>query len=481
MTAINVQKSSLISKGSRTNIAVLFIVLIALVFSVVGCSADNMPGNRVETGLCVSIDEEKYLTHVLVDNIASYTYEAANLAVDDAEGTTDGETLLVLESTGVGSIGSIEPGLWKFTVRAYNTRGTLLYIGSTTANVSKNNNTVTVALALRKEGNGTARFKITSKCIGDGTSLVVYYNSYDGRDGGFSDNFACACDGLTDTWTGTVSLVENRYNLTVRIATESAYIASDITDLLILAGETIDITGVLDGQENQSVTVTPIEPVKPDGYIELDGHAKAGNTVTVNWIFSDDTKKPDSVKWYMDGVLAGTGESLEITLPGPGMHNLSATAAKGDEYASAQKSLNLCSEPLSLIGGTIVTDYGYLNGTYWVDEYGLYYRKESGDPESPRYLVVNFFDEKAETKYTYEEALALEKNLSSLGYGAFRLPTKDDAHNIIAAITEKKITFDDDFWTGDSYDSSYSYMRRENGVSVVANTSRARVILVREI
>lgn len=460
------------------------IVLLPLILN--SCSAGystDLSGENVKTSLIIySPAEEKYLTHVLVDNIGEYKYEAVNAAKEDAVGTTNGETLLVLDSSGKGAIGDIEPGLWTFTVKAYNTRGTLLYTGSTTANVSGSNNTVGVALALRKEGNGSVRFKITSRCTGDGTSLVVYYNSYDSRDGGFSENFACACDGLTDTWTGTISIPENRYSLTVRLSTGNAYIASDITDLLVLNGETVDITGVLDGQENQSVTIVPLEPDTPDGYIALDGHAMAGNKVTVSWVGSEEEgKEPDGVIWYMDGVQIGTGTELKITLPGPGMHNLSATAIKGEEYASESYKLNLCSLPLSILNGIVITDYGYANGTYWVDEYGSYYRKESGDPESPRYLVINLFEEHAEDTYTYEEALAIEKNLESLGYGAFRLPTKEDAHNIIAAIEAEKIILSEDFWTSESYDTSYAYMRRENGVSAVSKTQKARVVLVREI
>lgn len=461
---------------SRAHYLLTAVVFMSLLLILCSCNGECATTETVKTTLVVA--EEKYLTHIMVDNIASYGYEAENLVYSEAQGTTSEETLLILEESGAGSIGYLEPGLWKFTVRAYNAKGTLLYVGTSTANVSKDNNTVNVVLALQKEGTGTASFKVTSRCTGNDSSLMVYYTSHDETVGGFSEDFTCTCDGLTDTWTGSVELPENRYKLTVRLATNTTYIASDITDLLILNGETIDITGVLDGQENQEMTIVPIEPVIPEGYITMTGHMMAGNTVKATWNYSSEDKTPESVEWYLDGVSIGTGEEISLTLPQSGMHNISATAVLNGEYSSDNYKINICSQPIELVGGTIVKDYGSQNGEYWFDDYGIYYRKESGSLETNRYLVVNLLEEKSDTLYTYDEALEIEKDFKTLGY---RLPTKVDAQNIIAGIKAGKLTFDARFWTSEEYNSTNAYIRQDNGVSTVSKTSKVRVILVRDI
>lgn len=462
-----------------TNVAV---VLIAAFFLFISCSNESRKTtsvSRVET--VISIDREKYLTHYSVDAIAAYSYEAEYSGKDEAQGETNGETLLLLTENGTGSIGYLEPGLWTFTVRAYNSKGTLLYIGRTTANVSKNNNIVNVVLALQKNGEGSATFTITSRCTGDSASLFVLYQSYDGTVGGQSEEFTCTCDGLTDTWKGTITIPENRYKLTVRLATDTTYLASDITDVLILNGEDILITGVLDGQENQTVTIKPEEPVVPKGYITLDGHVSALGEVTAIWNYSTDAEKPTKVEWYLDGTLVGNGLSLKLTLPSSGMHNITATAVLDGEYASDSYKLNITSGPLKLVGGTICTDNGAGYGTYWIDDYEEYYRKTSGDEESCRYLVCNLFTEKESDTYTYTEATALESTLETLGKKGYRIPTKEDAAKLMTAQTKGLITLPSAFWTSTSYSSSYAYAGKDGKVTAVSKTTKARVILVRDI
>lgn len=462
-----------------TNVA---IVLIAAFFLLISCANETNKAtadNKVET--VISIEKEKYLTHYSVDAIATYSYEAEYSGTEKAQGETNGETLLILAENGTGNIGYLEPGLWTFTVRAYNSKGTLLYIGRTTANVSKDNNIVNVVLELRKEGEGTASFTITSRCTGDSSSLFVLYQSYDGAVGGQSEDFTCTCDGLTDTWKGTITIPENRYKLTVRLATDTTYLASDITDVLILNGEDILITGVLDGQENQTTTIKPEEPVIPKGYITLDGHVSALAEVTAIWNYSTDAEKPTKVEWYLDGTAVGKGLSLKFTLPSSGMHNISATAELNGEYASDSYKLNISSGPLKLVGGTICADNGKSYGTYWIDDYEEYYRKTSGEEDVYRYLVCNLFTEKESTTYTYDEAVALAGTLETLGKKGYRIPTKEDAAKLMTAQTKGVITLPSAFWTSTSYSSSYAYAGKDGKVTAITKTTKARVILVRDI
>lgn len=440
-----------------------------------GTSAES----RINT--TIAIEEEKYLTHYLVDAIATYSYEAKSLSNDEAYGQTEGETLLTVNADGTGNIGYIEPGKWTFTVRAYNSKKTLLYTGESTVNISKDNNIANVVLALRKEGEGTATFTITSRCTGDSSSLIVYYQSHDGAVGGQSEEFTCTCDGLTDTWKGTVKLKENRYKLTVRLATDTTYLASDITDLLILDGEDILITGVLDGQENQTTTIVPVEPVIPEGYISIDGHAYALNTVTAKWNYGTDAEKPTTVQWYLDGTAIGKGLTLSVKLPASGMHNISATAELDGEYSSDNYKLNISSGPLKLVGGTVVADKGESYGVYWIDDYEEYYRKTSGEETATRYLVCDLFEENASKTYTYAEATAFESTLESLGKKGYRLPTKDDAAKLMTAQSKGLITLPSVFWTSTSYNTTYAYAGKDGKVAAATKTTKARVILVHDI
>ncbi len=467
---------------SSQKITNVIFVLVAGLFLFISCTYENNKNRYVsKVEATIVIEAEKYLTHYSVDAVATYSYEAEYSGENAAEGETNGETLLLLNENGTGSIGYLEPGLWTFTVRAYNSKGTLLYIGRRVTNVSRDNNIVNVVLALQKEGEGTATFTITSRCTGDSSSLFVLYQSYDGTVGGQSEEFSCTCDGLTDTWKGTITLPENRYKLTVRLATDTTYLASDITDVLILNGEDILITGVLDGQENQSVTIKPEEPVIPKGYISLDGHVSALAEVSAKWNYTTDAEKPTKVEWYLDGTLIGNGLTLKVTLPSSGMHNITATAALNGEYASDSYKLNISSGPMKLVGGTICADRGAVYGTYWIDDYEEYYRKTSGEEDSYRYLVCNLFTETGADTYTYTEALALESTLETLGKKGYRIPTKDDAALLVTAQIKGLITLPSAFWTSTSYNSSYAYAGKDGKVSAVSKTTKARIILVRDI
>lgn len=453
-----------------------FSLVLALFFiMIISCSASPLK-NRDLVEVSLGVDEEKYLTHVYLDGITKHTYEAKSLTKTGATGETSGESLLVLNSNGIGAIGYLEPGLWSFTVRAYNKEGTLVYEGKSNANISENNNTASVVLALKKEGDGTISFTLSSRCIGSQSTLVATWESYDKSESGMSSDFDLTCDGLTDIWRGTVSVKENRYKVTLKLITDSTTLSSDVTDLLVLNGSDTAVSGVLDGQENPSGTLKPIAPVIPKGYISLKTHAVANKKNTLIW----NSDLECTVTWYIDGTEVGKGKEKEVTLPSPGMHNVSAVAVYNDESYSDTLILNLCSQPLSNVGGFIVLDKGESYGEYWFDEGKEVFRRLD-DLKTTRYLVYWDCSTKLKQTYTYDEAIKGDwKN--ALATDGYRLPTMTEAKEIQKATKGGTVTVPNSFWTSTEYNNTYAYMAEgSNSIKSVGKANKASIVLVKEI
>lgn len=495
--------------------------MFAIVLLLMGVSCE---GSSIQEGIAhvsITITEEKLLEHSYIDGIASYDYKAVCNSHTPAQGETGDFVPLFVDATGRADIGQMENGDWTLTVRAFNSHGVQLYEGTVRKFVSGNELNIPIVLALRKEGSGTARFTITGRCSGAESFLAIYWKSYDGNVNGSSRAFETSCDGDIDTYTGSVTLPENRYAITVEVYTADAVLATDITDVLILAGDEITITGVLDGQEDQTGTIKPIEPKKPYGHIEITGKLRAGQTVTATWVPDCETA-PERLCWYMDGSeYLDHGASISIVLPSPGMHYLTATATAGTEAWSYEYPLNLASDPIKPTGGTIVYDRGEAYGTYWFDEYQENYRVDD-DGAGWRYIVAKVVDLGAGTAESPLWTLATSSGalagstaanvgqaetatqalMTSMGSAVgtytsggktyrpapagimdgWLIPTKTEATHIMSAMRKGKMT-KTKFWTSTQYSASMAYFADPvaNSVSATNKTTGTALVLIRYI
>ena len=509
-----------IDAGRGRRMTLLFGVF-AIVLLLMGVSCE---GNTIKDGITnvsITITEEKLLEHSYIDGIASYDYKAVCNSHTPAQGETEGFVPLFVDGTGRAELGHMENGDWTFTVRAFNSHGVQLYEGTVKKFVSGNDLNVPVVLALRKVGTGTARFTITGRCSGAESFLAIYWKSYDGNVNGSSRAFETSCDGDIDTYTGSVTLPENRYAITVEVYTADAVLATDITDVLILADDEITITGVLDGQEDQTGTIKPIEPKKPYGHIEITGKLKSGQTVTATWVQDGETA-PERLCWYMDGTeYLDHGASISIVLPSPGMHYLTATATAGTESCSDGYPLDLASDPIKPTGGLIVYDRGEAYGTYWFDEYQENYRVDD-EGAGWRYIVAKVVDTGAGTAasplwtlatsagalagstsanvgqseaatQTLMTAMGSSVGTYTSGGKTYRpapagimdgwfIPTKAEATYILSAMRSGKMT-KTKFWTSTQYSSSMAYLAdpTANSVSATNKTTGAGLVLIKYI
>ena len=468
---------------NRKHIKIIPLTFVFFVsISLLSCNAslfdDGQNDKLVDVTLALST--EKYLTHDYVDGVVKHTYTATCLSHSGAVGETKEEKLLVLDKDNLGAIGSLEPGLWLFNVYAYNSKDLLVYSGEGKANISYDNNTASVVLVLNKEGEGTVRVNVTSKSTGLKTTLVATYSSYDEKEKGEYSAFTLTSDGITDTWTGSFKLNENRYRITFSITTDTSTLSSDITDALVLKDSIIDVRGVIDGKENPNVTLKPVEREKPVGKIKLSQSPIANYKNTLLW---ETEYKDATVVWYIDGKEVGTGLEKEVTLPGPGLHNISATATLDGESYSDTYILDLCSSPLYTIDGTVIYDRGEQYGLYWFDELGTLYRRLDGITDKFRYLVYDPFEENTNT-YSYDEAIEVGKNLASYKKEGYRIPTLADAKKIQEAAKKGIIKVPSKFWTQTEYENSnsYAYLAKDTtSIDVVGKGTKASVVLVKDI
>lgn len=498
----------------------LLSILIMTMLMLVACQAETPESGNTLVSLVVS--EEKLLSHSYLDGISYYDYKAECHSTQNAKGETDGFVDLFVDMDGRGTLGYLERGDWTLTVRAFNSHGTQLYEDVVRQYISGNSLEVPIVLELRKTGQGTANISITGRCSGGDSRLAVYWRSHDGKDTGTSRNFEVTCNGDIDTYTGSITIPENRYMITIEVFTDEAVLASDITDVLILANDTISITGVLDGQEDQQSGILPVEPKKPYGHIELTGKILPGQNVTATWISDSDTE-PDKVCWYMDGNEYPTHEkSVSILLPAPGMHFLTATATAGNESYSNVLPLNLASDPIKPTDGVIVYDRGERYGTYWFDEYQENYRVDDAG-EGWRYIVAKVVDMGAGTEkspaWTFATAVGnlvgsgalnigyAESNTSTLvtamgvnngtytGVGGkicrpapaltdktWFMPTMQEAPYIITAMRAGKLTRTP-FWTSSQYSNSTAYRGdpEANTVSAEDKSRGSGLVLIKYI
>lgn len=505
---------------------VLLLGVMAVIVAFLACSCDSTPEERGLTTVGISITEDKLLTHSWVDGIASYDYKAVCNSHTPAKGEVAEWTELFVDGSGNAPLGLMENGDWTFTVRAFNSHGTQLYEGSCRDFVSGDHLEVPIVLALRKTGEGTVSFNITGRCSGLDARLGVYWHSYDGRDAGSSTAFSTASDGDTDTFTGSVTLPENRYSIRVEVYTPSTdtVLATDITDILVLAGENIWINGVLDGQKDQGGALTPIPPKVPTGHIEVSGTLKSGKTVTATWV-NDGTVSPDRLCWYLDGnEISSHTASVTFVLPSPGMHYLTATATKGTESYYDEYPLDLASSPIQATNGVIVYDRGASYGTYWFDEYKEHYRIDD-EGNGWRYIVAQVIDTGAGTAGSPAWTLAKSSGaltgstaasvgsgktgtdalVASMGsstgtytYGGktcrpapagvltagseWVLPTKSDAPYIMTAMRKGELP-SVKFWTCTQYSSGKAYLAdpSANSTSATAMTTGAGLVVVKYI
>lgn len=441
---------------------------------------ENSKDSNNLVSVTLALSQEKYLTHDYVDGVVKHTYTATCLSHDGAVGETKDEKLLVLDKDNVGAIGSLEPGLWLFNVYAYNSKGLLVYSGEGRANISYDNNTAPVVLVLNKDGEGTVRVNVTSKTTGLKTTLVATYSSYDEKEKGEYSSFNLTSDGITDTWTGAFKLNENRYKLTFSITTDTSTLSSDITDVLVLKDSIVSVKGVIDGKENPDVTLKPVEREKPVGKIQLLQEPVANYKNTLSW---KTEYKDATVVWYIDGKEVGRGLEKEVTLPGPGLHNISATASLNGESYSDTYILNLCSSPLYAVSGTIIYDKGDTYGQYWFDESKEFYRRLDSITEKFRYLVYNPFEENTNT-YSYNEALEVGKKLDTYKKEDYRIPTLADAKKIQQAAKKGLINVPSAFWTQTEYENNnnYAYIAKgSESIDAVGKNTKASVVLVKDI
>lgn len=496
------------------------IFLVVFTFLFLSCSLEKDKGYSLVT---LNTSEEKFLQHGYNDAIAYYDYTALCTSNREAHGSVREFENLFVDKDGNASLGYLENGDWTFTVRAFNSQSLQLYEGEVRHYISGESVIVPIVLSLRKEGEGEVNVTLTSRCSGADTFLEAIWNSYDETQYGSTRSFAKSCDGDIDTYTGTIVLPENRYALKLSVYTESAVLATDITDILVLAGGNIKITGVLNGQEDQNVSLRPIGPKIPKGHILIEGKEKASSQVLAKWV-SDCDVEPEKVYWYMDGVeYSSKSKEITITLPSPGMHYLTATAVFDTESYSDEYSLDLSSSLLKETGGAIIYDRGEEYGQYWFDDMKEHYRIEDSDGEW-RYIVAKVLDSPDGTEnnpyYSYmttssalkgsttdgigkaslgtaelKESMgtlssAYKKNntwykplASSIGSESeWMIPTKSEASLIMDAIKRKEIQ-SGNFWTSTQYTSTLAYVALPSSetISAVSKETGAGVILIKYI
>ena len=498
------------------------LVIFAAALSLASCNAALKTDSLTEVG--ISVTEEKYLTHNWIDGIASYDYTAVCNSHTPARGEQKEFTRLFVDGSGNGTLGLMENGDWTFTVRAFNSHGNQLYEDTCRSYVSGDHLEVPIVLALRKVGEGRVTFNITARCTGLDVHLAVYWKSYDGEVSGSSTEFATSCNGDIDTFTGEITIPENRYSVKVEVYTADKVLATDITDIFVLDGEEIRINGVLDGQEDQEVTITPLPPKVPVGHIEVTGTMKSGNTVTATWVSEGETA-PTRMCWYLDGSeLSDHGTSMTFVLPSSGMHYLTATALADTESYSDEYVLNLASSPIKATNGVIIYDRGESYGTYWFDEYKEHYRVDD-EGNGWRYIVAQVVDAGQGTESSPAWTLATSAGAlsgttgSSVGAGAsgtavlvssmgnasgtytydgricrpapagvkdagaeWCLPTRNEAPYIISAMFSGKLP-SVRFWTCTQYSSGSAYLADPgtNSTSATSKTTGVGLVVVKYI
>lgn len=498
----------------------LEIFIVFLTFLFLSCSLEKGKGYSLVT---LNTSEEKFLQHGYNDAIAYYDYTALCTSNREAYGSVREFENLFVDKDGNASLGYLENGEWTFVVRAFNTQSLQLYEGEVRQYISGENTIVPIVLSLRKEGEGEVDITITSRCSGADTFLEAIWNSYDATQYGSTRSFVKSCDGDIDTYTGTIMLSENRYALKLSVYTEAAVLSTDITDILVLAGGNIKITGVLNGQEDQNVSLKPVEPQIPKGHISIAGKERAFSQVLAEWV-SDCDVEPEKVYWYMDGVeYSSKDKEVAITLPSPGMHYLTATAIFDKESYSYEYSLNLSSSPLKETGGAIIYDRGEEYGQYWFDDMKEHYRIEDGEGEW-RYIVAKVIDYPDGTEgnpyYSYmttsstltgstgdgigKASIGTNELIESMGplnakykvnniwykplaasiasQPGWMIPTKSEASLIMNAIKRNEIQ-SGNFWTSTQYTSTLAYLALPSSetISAVSKEFGAGIILIKYI
>lgn len=497
-------------------------------------SCSDKPRTNGFSNVTFSIANEKKLEHNYIDGVAFYEYEAVCNSNTKAQGNTKGFVSLFVTETYSANIGFIESGDWTFTVRAYNSHKFVLYEGVVQVYISKAEHMIAIPMALRKQGDGTLNINVTSRNSGPDAQAQLTWESYDGAVKGSTRDIQKKSDGDIDTYTADVKLAENRYKVTIELFTENATLSKVVIDVLIIKDDTVTITGTLEGKEDQGATVKPLAPQIPKGHIKLSvDKPRANKTVTATWVV-DGEFEPEKVYWYMDGTeqKGKNGVEIELTLPSPGFHYLTATAVRGTESFSSELPLDLASAPVKATHGQVAFDRGETYGKYWFDEIKEHYRiDDAGD--SWRCLVVmvieadgteqNPFFTMAGSNGSFNAnpkpvdglgkskeatnawiaplgsntgvykdstvwkrssvAVALEKRQEYKKEGiTWSLPTKAEADYIMRAMKSGKVK-KTTFWTANEYSGSLGYLADpdKSSISATGKNTGAGLVLVRYI